>query len=177
MPDPQRKPELGFVQIWNMCFGFLGIQFGFALQNANVSRIFQTLGAEIDQLPILWIAAPLTGLIVQPIVGYMSDRTWNRLGRRRPYFLWGAIATSAALLAMPNSPALWVAAGTLWILDASINVTMEPFRAFVGDMLPERQRPIGYLTQSFLRCGPPGPSAARERGGGLGQAEDPSASG
>ena len=150
MPDPQRKPELGFVQIWNMCFGFLGIQFGFALQNANVSRIFQTLGAELDQLPILWVAAPLTGLIVQPIVGYMSDRTWNRLGRRRPYFLWGAIATSAALLAMPNSPALWVAAGTLWILDASINVTMEPFRAFVGDMLPERQRPIGYLTQSFL---------------------------
>ena len=150
MSDPRHKPELGFLQIWNMCFGFLGIQFGFALQNANVSRIFQTLGAEMDQLPILWVAAPLTGLLVQPIIGYMSDRTWNRLGRRRPYFLWGAMATSVALIAMPNSPALWIAAGTLWVLDASINITMEPFRAFVGDMLPRRQRPTGYLTQSFF---------------------------
>ena len=144
------KPQLSFWQIWNMCFGFLGIQFGFALQNANVSRIFQTLGAEMDQIPLLWIAAPLTGLIVQPIVGYFSDRTWTRLGRRRPYFLYGALATSAALVFMPNSPSLWIAAGMLWILDASINVSMEPFRAFVGDQLPRSQRPTGYAMQSFF---------------------------
>ena len=122
------KPELSFLQIWNMCFGFLGIQFGFALQNANVSRIFQTLGAEIDEIPILWIAAPLTGLIVQPIVGYYSDRTWTRFGRRRPYFMIGAIFTTLALFVMPNSPTLWIAAGMLWIMDASINISMEPFR-------------------------------------------------
>ena len=133
-----------------MCFGFLGIQFGFALQNANVSRIFQTLGAEIDDIPILWVAAPLTGLIVQPIIGYMSDRTWNRLGRRRPYFLFGAIFASLALFVMPNSPVLWVAAGMLWIMDASINVSMEPFRAFVGDMLPEKQRTGGFAMQTFF---------------------------
>ena len=139
-----------FWQIWNMCFGFLGLQFGFALQNANVSRIFQTLGAKIDDIPILWIAAPLTGLLVQPIVGYYSDRTWNWLGRRRPYFLAGAILASLALIAMPRSPVLWMAAGLLWILDASINIAMEPFRAFVGDQLPERQRPAGYLMQSFF---------------------------
>ncbi len=145
-----QKPRLHFWQIWNMCFGFLGIQFGFALQNANVSRIFQTLGAEIDAIPILWIAAPLTGLIVQPIIGYMSDRTWNRLGRRRPYFLVGAILASLALFIMPNSPVLWVAAGMLWIMDASINVSMEPFRAFVGDMLPEEQRTGGFAMQTFF---------------------------
>lgn len=145
-----RKPTLTFWQIWNMCFGFLGIQFGFALQNANVSRIFQTLGASIDDIPMLWIAAPLTGLIVQPIVGYLSDRTWTGLGRRRPYFLVGAIAATLALVAMPNSPALWVAAGLLWMLDASINVSMEPFRAFVGDQLPQQQRPAGYAMQSFF---------------------------
>ena len=133
-----------------MCFGFLGIQFGFALQNANVSRIFQTLGAEIETLPILWVAAPLTGLIVQPIIGYMSDRTWGRLGRRRPYFLVGAILASLALFAMPNSPYLWVAAGMLWIMDASINISMEPFRAFVGDNLPEKQRTTGFATQTFF---------------------------
>ncbi len=144
------KPTLSFWQIWNMCFGFLGIQFGFALQNANVSRIFQTLGADMDLLPILWIAAPLTGLIVQPIVGHYSDRTWTRLGRRRPYFLYGALATSFALIMMPNSPTLWVAAGMLWLLDASINVSMEPFRAFVGDQLPRKQRPTGYAMQSFF---------------------------
>ncbi len=146
----RQKPALGFWQIWNMCFGFLGIQFGFALQNANVSRIFQTLGAEVDDIPILWIAAPVTGLIVQPIIGHMSDRTWNRLGRRRPYFLVGAIVASLALFVMPNSPALWVAAGMLWIMDASINVSMEPFRAFVGDNLPERQRTTGFAMQSFF---------------------------
>jgi maltose/moltooligosaccharide transporter len=150
MSAPAVKPQVSFWQIWNMCFGFLGIQFGFALQNANVSRIFQTLGASIDELPILWVAAPLTGLLVQPIVGYYSDRTWNRLGRRRPYFLAGALIASLALIAMPRSPVLWMAAGLLWILDASINIAMEPFRAFVGDQLPERQRPHGYLMQSFF---------------------------
>ena len=144
------RPDLSFWQIWNMCFGFLGIQFGFALQNANVSRIFQTLGAEMDQIPMLWIAAPLTGLIVQPIVGYLSDRTWTGLGRRRPYFLVGAVLASLALIAMPNSPSLWVAAGLLWVLDASINISMEPFRAFVGDQLPSRQRATGYAMQSFF---------------------------
>jgi maltose/moltooligosaccharide transporter len=144
------RPRLSFWQIWNMCFGFLGVQFGFALQNANVSRIFQTLGAEVDAIPMLWIAAPLTGLLVQPVVGYFSDRTWNSLGRRRPYFLGGALLASAALIFMPMSPVLWVAAGLLWILDASINVAMEPFRAFVGDQLPKSQRPTGYATQSFF---------------------------
>lgn len=144
------KPKLNFWQIWNMSFGFLGIQFGFALQNANVSRIFESLGAEIDDIPILWIAAPITGLIVQPIIGYMSDRTWNKLGRRRPYFLVGAIIASVALFIMPNSPFLWVAAGMLWIMDASINISMEPFRAFVGDMLPSEQRTKGFAMQSFF---------------------------
>lgn len=145
-----RKPELSFWQIWNMCFGFLGIQFGFALQNANVSRIFQTLGADVGQIPALWIAAPLTGLIVQPIIGYYSDRTWNRFGRRRPYFFAGAVLATIALLAMPNSPSLWFAAGLLWIMDASFNVSMEPFRAFVGDQLPPSQRPLGYAMQSVF---------------------------
>ena len=144
------KPALSFWQIWNMSFGFLGIQFGFALQNANVSRIFETLGAKVENIPILWIAAPVTGLVVQPIVGYFSDRTWNRLGRRRPYFLGGALLASLALLVMPNSPALWVAAGMLWIMDASINISMEPFRAFVGDNLPSAQRTTGFAMQSFF---------------------------
>jgi len=146
----QKKPALSFWQIWNMCFGFVGIQFGFALQNANVSSIFQTLGADLETIPILWIAAPLTGLLVQPIVGYMSDRTWNRFGRRRPYFIAGAILASVALIWMPNSPYLWMAAGMLWIMDASINVTMEPFRAFVGDMLSEEQRTQGFAMQAFF---------------------------
>ncbi|UCX04939.1 MFS transporter [Shewanella glacialimarina] len=148
--NKQVQPQLNFWQIFNMCFGFLGIQFGFALQNANVSRIFQTLGAEIDDIPILWIAAPLTGLIVQPIIGYLSDNTWNFLGRRRPYFLFGAIFTTLSLFIMPHSPALWVAAGMLWIMDASINIAMEPFRAFVGDNLPQKQRTQGYAMQSFF---------------------------
>ncbi len=146
----KKKPFLSFWQIWNMSFGFLGIQFGFALQNANVSRIFETLGAQVDAIPILWIAAPVTGLIIQPIIGHASDKTWNRLGRRRPYFLAGAILASLALLLMPNSPALWMAAGLLWIMDASINVSMEPFRAFVGDMLPGEQRTSGFAMQSFF---------------------------
>jgi maltose/moltooligosaccharide transporter len=145
-----QKPRLSFWQIWNMSFGFLGIQFGFALQNANVSRIFQQLGANVEDIPILWVAAPVTGLIIQPIIGHMSDNTWNRLGRRRPYFLVGAILASLALLIMPNSPYLWVAAGMLWIMDASINISMEPFRAFVGDMLPDEQRTTGFAMQSFF---------------------------
>ncbi|WP_323787062.1 MFS transporter [Psychroserpens sp.] len=146
-----KKRTLGFWEIWNMSFGFLGIQMGFALQNANVSRIFQTLGAEVEDIPILWVAAPLTGLIVQPIIGYFSDRTWHsKLGRRRPYFLIGAILASLALFVMPNSPVLWFAAGMLWIMDASINVSMEPFRAFVGDNLPEHQLTKGFAMQSFF---------------------------
>jgi len=144
------KPRLSFMQIWNMSFGFLGIQFGFALQNANVSRIFETLGAKIDAIPILWIAAPITGLIVQPIIGHMSDKTWGRLGRRRPYFLTGAILASLAIIIIPNSPILWFAAAMLWIMDASINISMEPFRAFVGDMLPSEQRTLGFSMQSFF---------------------------
>ncbi len=145
-----QKPQLSFWQIWNMSFGFLGIQFGFALQNANVSRIFQTLGAPIDDLAFLWLAAPITGLLVQPVIGYLSDNTWNRLGRRRPYFLVGALLASLALVYMPHSSSLWIAAGMLWILDASINISMEPFRAFVGDMLPEKQRTKGFAMQSFF---------------------------
>ena len=145
-----KQPQLSFWQIWNMCFGFMGIQFGVALQNANVSRIFQTLGADYNNMTLLWVAAPITGLVVQPIVGYFSDRTWGNLGRRRPYFLYGALLSTAALFVMPNSPSLWIAAGTLWILDASINVSMEPFRALVGDVLPPEQRGFGYAMQSFF---------------------------
>ncbi|WP_432199925.1 MFS transporter [Erythrobacter sp. W53] len=149
-PNSGRKPAMDPAQIWNMSFGFLGIQIGFDLQNGNVSRIFQTLGAEVNELAILWIAAPMTGLIIQPIVGHLSDNTWGKFGRRRPYFLIGAILASLALFIMPNSPTLWVAAGMLWIMDASLNITMEPFRAFVGDNLPDRQRTRGYAMQSFF---------------------------
>ncbi|WP_375581320.1 MFS transporter [Marivirga tractuosa] len=146
-----KKPKLNFWEIWNMSFGFLGIQFGFALQNANVSRIFETLGAEKDSLPILWLAAPVTGLIVQPIIGYYSDRTWiPKWGRRRPFFAIGAILATIALFIMPNSPSLWIAAGLLWIMDGSINVSMEPFRAFVGDVLPNEQRTKGFAMQAFF---------------------------
>jgi maltose/moltooligosaccharide transporter len=145
-----KQPRLSFWQIWNMSFGFLGIQFGYALQNANVSRIFQTLGGDTDKLALYWLAAPVTGLLVQPIIGYFSDRTWNRFGRRRPYFLFGAILASLGLLIMPNSPFLWVAVGMLWIMDASINISMEPFRAYVGDMLPSEQRTKGFVMQSFF---------------------------
>jgi maltose/moltooligosaccharide transporter len=144
------KPRLGFWQIWNMSFGFLGIQFGWGLQMANMSAIYEVLGAKPDEIPILWLAAPLTGLIVQPIIGHLSDRTWCRLGRRRPYFLAGAILSTAALALMPNATALWMAAGLLWILDASINISMEPFRAFVADMLPEEQRTRGFAMQSLF---------------------------
>ena len=144
------KPRLSFWQIWNMSFGFLGIQFGWGLQMANMSPIYKTLGADADKIPFLWLAAPMTGLIMQPIIGSLSDRTWNRLGRRRPYFLTGAILSSLALFIMPNSGSLWMAAGLLWILDASINISMEPFRAFVADKLPPEQRTTGFVTQSFF---------------------------
>lgn len=145
------KPLLSFWQIWNMSFGFFGIQFGFELQNSNVSRIFETLGANKDEIPLLWIAAPVTGLIVQPIIGYLSDRTWHPYwGRRRPFFFIGAILATIALFVMPNSSVLWVAGGMLWILDASINVSMEPFRAFVGDKLNSQQRTTGFAMQSFF---------------------------
>ena len=145
-----KKRTLGFWEIWNMSFGFLGIQFGFALQNANTSRIFDTLGAEVDKIGLYWLAAPFTGLVIQPIIGYFSDRTWTKLGRRRPYFLVGAILASCALIMMPNSPVLWVAIGMLWIMDSSINISMEPFRAFVGDNLPDGQRTLGFAMQSFF---------------------------
>jgi len=147
----KQRPRLNFLQIWNMSFGFLGIQMGFALQNANTSRIFETLGADTKNLAIYWLAAPVTGLIVQPIIGYYSDRTWSpKWGRRRPFFAIGAVLGSLALLTMPNSVALWMAVGVLWIMDASINITMEPFRAFVGDLLPDEQRTSGFAMQSFF---------------------------
>ena len=145
-----QKPRLSFWQIWNMSFGFMGIQFGWGLQLANMSGIYTYLGASPDDVPLLWLAGPMTGLLVQPIVGSMSDRTWNRLGRRRPYFLVGAILASIALFFMPDSSALWMAAGMLWILDASINVSMEPFRAFVADKLNVDQRTAGFVMQSFF---------------------------
>ena len=146
-----KKKHLGFWDIWNMSFGFLGIQFGFALQGGFMSRIFQTLGAGKEEIPLLWIAAPLTGLLVQPIIGYMSDRTWStKWGRRKPYFLVGAILSSLALFFIPHSPILWVAAGFLWILDASINISMEPFRALVADKLPQSQRSYGFVVQTLI---------------------------
>lgn len=146
-----KKPKLSFWDIWNMSFGFLGIQFGFALQGGFMSNIFQTLGASKEELPLLWIAAPLTGLLVQPIVGYFSDRTWSpRWGRRRPFFLIGAILSTIALFFVPHSPALWIAAGFLWILDASINISMEPFRALVADKLPASQRSYGFVVQTLI---------------------------
>lgn len=148
--EKRAKPKLSFWQIWNMNFGFLGIQFGWGLQLANMSAIYSKLGAEPDSIPILWLAGPITGLVVQPIIGAMSDRTWNRLGRRRPYFLVGAILSSIALVLMPTSPALWCAASLLWILDASINISMEPFRAFVADKLNDKQRTVGFIMQSFF---------------------------
>jgi maltose/moltooligosaccharide transporter len=145
------KPRLSLAQIINMSVGFMGIQFGFALQNANTSRIFSTLGANADDIPILWVAAPLTGLLVQPIIGYMSDRTWHPTwGRRRPFFFAGAILATIALVLMPQSKVLWMAGALLWMMDASINVSMEPFRAFVGDMLPNEQRTTGFSVQTFF---------------------------
>lgn len=146
-----QKPKLGFWNIWNMSFGFLGIQFGFALQGSTMSRIFETLGAAKDDIPLLWIAAPLAGLIVQPVIGYLSDNTWHKsLGRRRPFFLIGAILSSIALLFMPYSSEVWMAAGLLLVLDASINISMEPFRALVADKLPESQRSYGFVVQTLI---------------------------
>lgn len=145
------KPHLSFWQIWNMCFGFFGIQFGWSLQMGNMSAIYEYLGASPEQIPGLWLAAPMTGLIVQPIIGYLSDRTWHpTLGRRRPYFLVGAILSSLALFIMPNASGIWMAAGTLWILDSCINISMEPFRAFVADNLSEKQRSFGFAMQSMF---------------------------
>ena len=147
----QKKKKLSFIQIWNMSFGFLGIQFGFGLQGGFMSRIFESLGAAKDDIPMLWIFAPLAGLIVQPIIGYMSDRTWNpRWGRRKPFFFIGALLASIALVFMPYSPYLWVAVGSLLILDSSINISMEPFRALVADLLPESQRTYGFIVQTLI---------------------------
>lgn len=146
-----KKPNLSFWQIWNMSFGFLGIQFGWTLQMNNMSAIYEYLGAKPEDIPLLWLAAPMTGLIIQPIIGYMSDRTWMpNLGRRRPYFLVGAILSSLMLFVMPQASAVWMAAGTLWILDSSINVSMEPFRAFVADKLNIDQRSLGFAMQSMF---------------------------
>ena len=148
------KPRQGWLGLAMISLGFFGIQIGFALQNANMSRIFQTLGTSLDDLPALWVAAPLTGLLVQPIIGHYSDRTWSRFGRRRPYFLAGAILSAAALFYMPLAPVLFAAALTLWLLDASLNVSMEPFRAFVGDMLRKDQHTAGYAVQTaFIGAG------------------------
>ena len=144
------RPQKTFLQIMYMCLGFFGIQFGWALQMGNMSAIYSRLGAREDQIPLLWLAAPVTGLLVQPLVGYFSDRTWCRLGRRRPYFLGGAIFSVIALILMPQASAVWMAVIALWVLDTSVNVSMEPFRAFVGDILPEEQRKTGYAMQSVM---------------------------
>ncbi|EAZ90171.1 MFS transporter [Crocosphaera chwakensis] len=148
----EKKPNRtrNFFELWNMSFGFFGIQYGWALQMANTSAIYEYLGASPEQIPLLWLAAPVSGLIAQPIIGYMSDRTWGPLGRRRPYFLVGAILSSIALVLMPNSSTLWMAAGLLWILDTSVNISMEPFRAFIADLLPERQHTQGFSMQTFF---------------------------
>ncbi|MFW6203099.1 MAG: MFS transporter [Marinilabilia sp.] len=153
----KKLPRLSKTQIWNMSIGFLGIQFGFALQNANASRILQTFGADVEHLGWFWLAAPITGMLVQPVVGHYSDRTWTRLGRRRPFFIAGAIFAALALIFMPNAeilaafiPPMFVGAGLLMIMDASINVSMEPFRALVADKLPLDQRTLGFSVQSTL---------------------------
>jgi maltose/moltooligosaccharide transporter len=154
-PEVIEKPRQSAAALWNLSFGFLGIQVGFALQTANMSRIFQSLGSSLDDLPALWIAAPLTGLLVQPIVGHLSDRTWlGRMGRRRPYFLAGAFLAALSLVLMPLSSSLFMAAILLWMLDASLNISMEPFRAFVGDMLRKDQHTAGYAVQTaFIGAG------------------------
>ena len=150
-PVPEKgRPQLSFWSIWNMCFGLFGLQFGWALQNAHASRIFQTLGADVSQIPILWAAAPLTGLLIQPLVGHLSDRTWCRLGRRRPYLLAGAVLSSAMLICLPRTPSLWIAVVLLWLLDSFMNVAMQPFRALVGDQLRPSQRGAGYAMQGFF---------------------------
>jgi maltose/moltooligosaccharide transporter len=148
--NTQQKPRLSFWQIWNMSFGFLGIQYGFGLQQANMSPIFRYLGADEANLPILWLAGPITGLLVQPLIGAISDGTWTRFGRRRPFFVIGALIGSVAVLLMPYSPVLWVAASLMWILDAAMNTAMEPYRALIGDNLPQNQRTLGFSVQSFM---------------------------
>lgn len=155
MQTTSTKPRLTFWQLWNMSFGFFGIQFGFALQNTNTSRIFSTLGAGLEDLPLFWLAAPVTGLLVQPVIGYLSDNTWHpRWGRRRPFFFIGAVLAAIALFLLPNCTALWAAFAVLWMMDASINVSMEPFRAFVGDKLDESQQTTGFAMQTFfIGCG------------------------
>ena len=146
----RQRPLLSPIGLFNMSFGFLGIQFGWGLQLANMSAVYERLGARPDQVPLLWLAAPVTGLLVQPVIGALSDRTWGRLGRRRPYFLTGAVLASIALFFMPTSSSLWMAATLLWILDASINISMEPFRAFVADKLDLSQRTTGFVLQSLF---------------------------
>lgn len=148
--ETQQKPVLSFWQIWNMCFGFLGIQFGMGLQLANMSPIYRYLGADEHNLPFLWLAGPVTGLVIQPLIGAMSDNTWNRFGRRRPFFLTGAVLASIMLILMPYSSAVWMAAGFMWVLDASVNSSMEPFRAMVGDILPKEQQSVGFSMQAFM---------------------------
>lgn len=154
MDEQHPQETFGFWQLWNMSIGFLGIQYGWTLQIANTSAIYEYLGASVEQIPIFWLAAPLSGLIAQPLIGYVSDRTWTSLGRRRPFFLVGAICSSVALILMPNSSSLWMAAGLLWMLDTSVNVSMEPFRAFVADLLPSKQQTQGFTLQScFIGAG------------------------
>lgn len=149
----KQKPTLSFWQIWNMSFGFLGIQYGFGLQQANLSPIFRYLDADESKLPVLWLAGPVTGLLIQPIIGAISDGTWTRFGRRKPFFLIGALVGSVAVLLMPYSPVLWMAVGLFWILDASMNTAMEPYRAMVGDKLNEKQRTLGFSVQTFMIAG------------------------
>lgn len=155
MQSSTNKPRLSFWQLWNMSFGFFGIQFGFALQNTNTSRIFSTLGANADDLALFWLAAPITGLLVQPVIGYLSDNTWHPFwGRRRPFFFVGALLASVAMFLMPNSSMLWMAIAVLWMMDSAINISMEPFRAFVGDKLNPSQQTAGFAMQTFLiGCG------------------------
>ena len=149
MKDTQ-KPNLSVWQIWNMCFGFFGIQYGFGLQQANLSTLFRFHGAAEHELPILWLAGPVTGLLIQPLIGALSDRTWTRFGRRRPYFMVGALVASIAVLFMPHVPELWMVIGLFWILDAAINTSVEPYRALIGDSLTHEQRPLGYGIQSIM---------------------------
>ncbi|MBX2862552.1 MAG: MFS transporter [Leptolyngbyaceae cyanobacterium MAG.088] len=151
-PAPSSSQRFSMGGLWNMSFGFLGIQFGWGLQMANGSAIFESLGASPHQLPLLWLAAPMSGLLIQPVIGYWSDRTCTPLGRRRPYFLVGALLSSVALVLLPNAPSLWIAAGLLWLLDASANVSMTPFRSFVADLVPAKQQTQGFIVQSLL-CG------------------------
>lgn len=151
--DRLKKPNLSFWQIWNMSFGFLGIQYGFGLQQANLSPIFSYLGAEESKLAVLWLAGPVTGLLIQPLIGAFSDGIWTRFGRRKPFFLIGALTGSVAVLLMPYSPALWIAVGLFWILDASMNTAMEPYRALIGDKLNDEQRTLGFSMQTFMIAG------------------------